>query len=142
MNHFFIGIVFAAFLLLIGCNAGHYEPVLGEKLIVFYVQLDAETLRPVTSAEMETKGHRCEIQSVNDIRTIKSILDSSINTPSQTFIDKRVRVKLIDSSNSDRQLPAFVEKDGNVRFATGKVGSISQISMNLLKKMIEPQCNK
>jgi hypothetical protein len=108
---------------------------------VYYFPIGAQTLTPVTSANIEERGRHCEISSAKDIHAIKSVLDSA-KPSSQNFSDRAVRVKLVEASDTGDKLLALVENDGAVRFATGKEGMISSKSMETLKKVIDPQCSK
>jgi hypothetical protein len=109
-------------------------------MTIYYVPFGVETLTPITSTNIEERGRRCEIQSAEDIDKIKSMLRRATKPPSQKFSDRRVRVKLLEPSNSGDGLLAVVEKEGEVRFSDGIEGSISQKDLETLKKIIEAQC--
>jgi len=107
-------------------------------LKIYYYPIGSETLTPVTSENIEKKGHLCEIASVKDIRVIKKVLDSTTRPAPQKFTDLAVRVKLVEIGDQGDKLLALVENDGIVRYA-GEDGVISPQGMNTLKKVIEAQ---
>ena len=136
-----LGIVLAVVVVVFGSNCGLRGQEREGKMKVYYFPIGAQTLTPVTSANIEERGRHCEISSAKDIYAIKNVLDSA-KSSSQNFSDRAVRVKLIEASDTGDKLLALVENDGVVRFATGKEGMISSKSMETLKKVIDPQCSK
>jgi hypothetical protein len=136
-----LGIALAVVVVVFGSNCGLRGQEREGKMKVYYFPIGAQTLTPVTSANIEERGRHCEISSAKDIHAIKNVLDSA-KPSSQNFSDRAVRVKLIEASDTGDKLLALVENDGAVRFATGKEGMISARSMETLKKVIDPQCSK
>ncbi|MFZ0307059.1 MAG: hypothetical protein WAL89_02710 [Candidatus Sulfotelmatobacter sp.] len=136
-----LGIALAVVVVVFGSNCGLRGQEREGKMKVYYFPIGAQTLTPVTSANIEERGRHCEISSAKDIHAIKSVLDSA-KPSSQNFSDRAVRVKLVEASDTGDKLLALVENDGAVRFATGKEGMISSKSMETLKKVIDPQCSK
>ena len=136
-----LGIALAVVAVVFGNNCGLRGQEREGKMKVYYFPIGAQTLTPVTSANIEERGRHCEISSAKDIYAIKNVLDSA-KPSSQNFSDRTVRVKLIEASDTGDKLLALVENDGAVRFATGKEGMISSKSMETLKKIIDPQCSK
>jgi hypothetical protein len=136
-----LGIALAVVVVVLGSNYGLRGQAREGKMKVYYFPIGAETLTPVTSANIEERGRHCEISSAKDIYAIKNVLDSA-KPSSQNFSDRAVRVKLIEASDTGDKLLALVENDGAVRFATGKEGMISSKGMETLKKVIDPQCSK
>lgn len=135
------GIVLAIVVVVFGNNCDLRGQAKERKLKVYYVPIGAETLTPVTSANIEMRGRHCEIRSTKDIYAISNVLDST-KSRSQEFSDKTVRVKLIEASDTGDKLLALVENHGEVRFATGKEGIISPRGMATIKKVIEAQCRQ
>jgi hypothetical protein len=136
-----LGIALAVVVVVFGSNCGLRGQEREGKMKVYYFPIGAQTLTPVTSANIEERGRHCEISSAKDIYAIKNVLDSA-KPSSQNFSDRAVRVKLIEASDTGDKLLALVENDGAVRFATGKEGVISSKDMETLKKVIDPQCSK
>ena len=136
-----LGIALAVVVVVFGSNCGLRGQEREGKMKVYYFPIGAQTLTPVTSANIEERGRHCEISSAKDIYAIKNVLDSA-KPSSRSFSDRAVRVKLIEASDTGDKLLALVENDGVVRFATGKEGMISARSMETLKKVIDPQCSK
>lgn len=133
-------LVVSTLLLCWGCDSSANSPN-AVTFRVFYVPIGAETLTPVTSENIEQRGHRCDIRSTKDIRTIRKVLDSATSPTSfQKFTNLTVRVKLLEISATGGKLIAVVEKDGMVRFASGQERFISTEGMKSLKRVIEEQC--
>jgi hypothetical protein len=112
------------------------------KIKMCYFPIEAETLTPVTSANIQERGRYCEIHSAKDTEMIKSVLRGATKPSSHKFSDHRVRVKLIETSSEGDKLIAFVEKEGEVRFADGSEGTISPGGMKVFKNIINAQCKK
>jgi hypothetical protein len=122
-----------------GCGFVHgHEGVVN--MTIYYVPFGVETLTPVTSANIQERGRRCEIHSTEDIDRIKSVLRGAVKPASQKFSDKTVRVKLLEPSNASDGLLAVIEKEGEVRFSDGREGFISRKGLETVKKIIEAQC--
>jgi len=136
------GIAFVALLVV----TGYHFKLQGQegkvKIKMYYFPVEAETLTPVTSANIQERGRYCEIHSAKDTEMIKSVLRGATKPSSQKFSDHRVRVKLIESSSAGDKLIAFVEKEGEVRFADGSEGTISPRGMKALKNIINAECKK
>lgn len=109
-------------------------------MTVYYFPIEAETLTPVTSANIQERGKHCEIHSAKDIDKIRGVLHAASSPGSQKFSDKRVRVKILETSNSGDGLSAVVEKEGDVRFSDGKEAQISPRGLETIKKIIETEC--
>jgi hypothetical protein len=109
-------------------------------MIVYYFPIEAETLTPVTSANIQERGRRCEINSAKDIDKIREILLAAPNPNSQKFSDERVRVKILGLSNAINGLSAVVEKEGDVRFSDGKEALISRKGLEVIKRIIATEC--
>jgi hypothetical protein len=107
------------------------------KITVYYFPIGAETLTPVTSANIQERGTYCEIRSSEGIRNIKTVLHDAGKPTSQKFSNYRVRVKLLEG---DRLL-AIVENEGEVRFSDGAEGQISGRGLDTIKRVIESQCS-
>jgi hypothetical protein len=122
-----------------GCGVVHGHKGVAS-MTIYYVPFEEETLTPVTSANIQERGIRCEIHSTKDIDRIKSVLRAATKPPSQKFSDRRVRVKLLEPSNATDGLLAVIEKEGEVRFSDGREGFISQKGLKTIKKLIEAQC--
>ena len=122
-----------------GCTGaqGHEET---SGMTVYYVPIDAETLTPVTSANIQERGKRCEIHSAKDTDNITDVLRAASSPASQKFSDRRVRMKISETSNSGDELSAVVEKEGEVRFSDGKEAVLSRKELKKIKKIIETEC--
>ncbi len=112
------------------------------KMTVYYFPIGAETLTPITSANIQERGRHCEIRSSGDIGKIKEVLHDAAKPPSQKFSDSAVRVKLLEPSTEGDRLLAIVENEGEVRFSDGTEGQISRRGLGTLKKVIERQCRQ
>jgi hypothetical protein len=124
-----------------GC--GHAQSNEGvTKMTVYYFPIEAETLTPVTSANIQERGRRCEIHSAKDIDKIRDVLRAASSPVSQKFSDRRVRVKISETSNSGDGLSAVVEKEGEVRFSDGKEAVLSRKGLETIKKIIETECKQ
>jgi hypothetical protein len=122
-----------------GC--GHAQRNEGvTKMTVYYFPIEAETLTPVTSANIQERGKRCEIHSAKDIDKIRDALRAASSHGSQKFSDRRVRMKISETSNSIDGLPAVVEKEGEVRFSDGREAVLSHKGFETIKKIIETEC--
>jgi hypothetical protein len=134
------GIGLAVLALFIGACAGaqRHEGVLS--MTVYYFPIAAETLTPITSANIQERGKRCEIQSAKDIGKIRDALRAASSPTSQNFSDKAVRVKILDTSSAGDGLSAVVEKEGEVRFSNGKEAQISHKGLETITKIIESKC--
>lgn len=122
-----------------GCaGAQRYEGV--SSMTVYYFPIEAETLTPVTSTNIQERGKRCEIHSVKDIDKIRDVLRAASSLTSQKFSDRTVRVKILETSNAGDGLSAVVEKGGEVRFSDGKEALISRKGLETIKKIIETEC--
>src|SRR5947207_13947595 len=119
------GIKLASLALAIGgCGVVHAHDGVAN-MTIYYVPFGVETLTPITSANIQERGRRCEIHSADDVDKIKSVLRAA-KPASQKFSDKRVRVKLLERFNPSDVLLAVVEKEGEVRFPDGTEGLISR----------------
>lgn len=121
-----------------GCHISSQE--VNEMMKIYYVPIGAETLVPITSGDIQKKGHYCEMRTAKDIDTIHKVLKGAAKPSSQKFSDRAVRVKLIEASAAGDQLLAIIENEGEVRFADGSEGTISPRGMVTIKKIIESQC--
>jgi hypothetical protein len=110
-----------------------------KKLTAYYVEIGAETLTPVTSANIEERGRHCDIRSRGEIGKIERVLQGAAK-PTQKFSDMRVRVKLLEASSKEDRLVATIENDGEVRFSDGTEGQISRSDLDTIKEVIETQC--
>src|ERR1035437_4713415 len=96
-------------LALVICGCGGVQGHEGVKnMAIYYVPIGVETLTPVTSTNIQDRGRHCEIRSTEDIDKIKNVLRDAAKPASQKFSDKRVRVKMLESSNSGDGLLAVV----------------------------------
>ena len=122
-----------------GCTGaqGHEET---SAMTVYYVPIDVETLTPVTSANIQERGKRCVIHSTKDIDKIRDVLHAASSAASRKFSDKRVRIKISETPNSGDELPAVVEKEGEVRFSDGKEPVLSRKELKEIEKIIETEC--
>jgi hypothetical protein len=111
-------------------------------MTAYYVEIGAETLTPVTSANIEERGRHCEIRSSGEIGKIERVLQGAAKPTSQKFSDMRVRVKLLEASSKEDRLVAIVENDGEVRFSDGTEGQISRSDLDTIKEVIERQCRE
>jgi hypothetical protein len=142
MKFLFWGIALVALVVVTG---NHFE-LQGQagrvRIKIYYVPIGAETLTPVTSANIQERGRYCEIHSAKDTEMIKSVLRGATKPSSQKFSDLAVRVKLIETSSAGDTLIAIVENEGGVRFADGSEGTISHSGMKAIKNIINAQCRK
>jgi hypothetical protein len=122
-----------------GCGVVHGHGGVAS-MTIYYVPFEVETLTPVTSANIQERGERCNIHSTKDIDRIKSVLRGAVKPAPQKFSDKRVRVKLLEPSDASEVLLAVIEKEGEVRFSDGREGFISRKGLETVKKIIEAQC--
>lgn len=124
-----------------GCGVVHgYKGV--ASMTIYYVPFEVETLTPVTSANIQERGSRCQIHSTKDIDRVKSVLRGAVKPAPQKFSDERVRVKLLEPSDTSDVLLAVIEKEGEVRFSDGTEGQISRRGLDTIKKVIESQCRQ
>jgi hypothetical protein len=122
-----------------GClGAQGHEGV--SSMTIYYFPIDAETLTPITSANIQERGKRCEIHSAKEIEKIRVVLRAASSPASQTFSDRRVRMKISETSNSGAGLSAVVEKEGEVRFSDGKEAVLSRKGLEIIKKIVETEC--
>lgn len=125
---------------------GGCGPVQGDegvkKMTIYYFPIGAETLTPITSANIQERGRHCDIRSGEDIDKIKKVLHDAAKPASQKFSDSAVRVKLLEASSEGDRLLAIVENEGEVRFSDGTEGQISRRGLDTLKKVIESQCRQ
>jgi hypothetical protein len=136
------GIKLATLALAIGsCGVVHGHKGVAS-MTIYYVPFEVETLTPVTSDNIQERGRSCKIQSTKDIDRIKSVLRGAAKPAPQKFSDKRVRVKLLEPSDTSDVLLAVIEKEGEVRFADGTEGQISRRDLDTIKKVIESQCRQ
>ncbi len=112
------------------------------KMTVYYFPIGAETLTPITSANIQERGRRCEIRSSGDVSKIKKVLHDAAKPGSQKFSDSAVRVKLLEASTEGDRVLAIVENEGEVRFSDGTEGQISRRGLDTIKKVIESQCRQ
>jgi hypothetical protein len=119
-----------------GCGVVHGHEG-GASMTIYYIPFEVETLTPVTSANIQERGRRCEIHSTKDIDRIESVLRHAVKPAPQKFSDKRVRVKLLEPSDTSDVLLAVIEKEGEVRFSDGTEGQISRRGLDAIKKIIE-----
>ena len=118
-----------------GCHSK--SPDIKLPLRLYYVHIGVETLVPVTPDEMEKKGSYCAMNSIQDVREIRQILDESVLSSAKTFSAVSTRVKLIAEDGS---LMALIDNYGGIRFADGRNGSISDKNLRDLKQVIESRC--
>lgn len=123
-----------------GCGRIHGDEG-AKKMTVYYFPIGAETLTPITSANIQERGRHCEIRGSGDIDKIKKVLHDAAK-PSQKFSDSAVRVKLFEASTEGDRLLAIVENEGEVRFSDGTGGKISPRGLDTIKKVIESQCRQ
>jgi hypothetical protein len=142
MKFLFWGIALVALMVATG---NHFE-LQGQagrmKIKIYYFPIGAETLTPVTSANIQERGRYCEVHSAKDTEMIKSVLRGATKPSSQKFSDLAVRVKLIEASSAGDTLIAIVENEGEVQFADGSEGTISRSGMKAIKNIINAQCRK
>lgn len=112
------------------------------KMTVYYFPIGAETLTPITSANIQERGRHCEIRNGEDVRKIKQVLHDAGKPASQKFSDSAVRVKLLEASSEGDRLLAIIENEGEVRFSDGTEGQISRRGLDTIKKVIESQCKQ
>lgn len=133
-----IAVAVAAAVVLVACCRSNGQKAF-QPLRVYYVPIGAETLTAVTSANIEHRGARFEIQSAKDICAIMKVLDAATRPAPQKFTDMAVRVKLLEVTDKGDKLLALIENDGLVMFPAGEDGVIPSRGMNTLKKVIEAQ---
>ena len=109
---------------------------------VYYFPVGAETLTPITSANIQERGRHCEIRNGEDIAKIKKALHDDAKPAFQKFSDYRVRLKLLEASSTGDKLLAIVENEGEVRFSDGTEAQISRRGLDTIKKVIESQCTQ
>jgi hypothetical protein len=134
------GIGLATLALLFGGCAGAQRHEGVSSMTIYYFPIEAETLTPVTSANIQERGKRCEIHSAKDIDKIRDVLLAAASPTSQKFSDRRVRVKIFETSNAVDGQSAVVEKEGEVRFSDGKEALISRKGLEVIKKIIATEC--
>lgn len=134
------GIGLAALALFFGACTGAQRHEGVSNMTIYYFPISAETLTPITSANIQERGKRCEVHSAKDIGKIRDVLRAASSPTSQNFSDKAVRVKILDTSSAGDGLSAVVEKEGEVRFSDGKEAQISQKGLETIKKIIETVC--
>jgi hypothetical protein len=110
------------------------------EMTIYYVPFAVETLTPITSANIQERGKRCDVHSAEDIDKIKKVLRGATKPPVQKFSDGRVRLQLLEPSVAGDHVLAVVEKEGEVRFSDGTEGSISPKGLKTFKKIVEAQC--
>lgn len=133
----------SAILAVVICGCSGPQPQNGTgKLTIYYVPIGIETLTPVTSANIEERGRRCEIRSILDIEKIKSELSAAAKSPSRKFSDMTVRVKIFETSAAGDGLLAVLENEGEVRFSDGTERSLSPGALKNMKKIIETKCKQ
>jgi hypothetical protein len=136
------GIKLAALALIIG-NCGAVQG--GEtaaKMTIYYVPFAVETLTPITSANIQERGKRCDVPGAEDFIKIKNLLRAAAKPATRKFSDKRVRMKLLESSAAGGQVLAVVEKEGEVLFPDGTEGQLSQEDLKTLRKIVEDRCGQ
>jgi hypothetical protein len=107
-------------------------------LTIYYFPIDAETLRPVTSENIEQRGARCRITDPSEVRRLEAIL-ASARAAEAVFTNRAVRIKIIDERASRMKVKAIVEKEGGVRIgATDRF--IEESALAELKTMVERRC--
>jgi hypothetical protein len=110
------------------------------KMTIYYVPFAVETLTPITSANIQERGQRCEVNNGEDADKIKKVLRSVTKPPAQQFSDRRVRLQLLDPSVAGDHVLANIEKEGVVRFSDGSEGSLSLTDLKTLQKLVKAQC--
>jgi hypothetical protein len=110
------------------------------KMTIYYVPFAVETLTPITSANIQERGRRCDVHSAEDIDKIKNVLRGATKPPFQKFSDRRVRLQLLEPSVTGDHVLAVVEKEGEVRYSDGSEGSLSLKDLETLKKIVKVQC--
>jgi hypothetical protein len=110
------------------------------EMTIYYVPFAVETLTPITSANIQERGRRCDLHSAKDIDKIKNVLRGATKPPLQKFSDRRVRLQLLEPSVAGDRVLAVVEKEGEVRFSDGSEGSLSLKNLETLKKIVKVQC--
>ena len=110
------------------------------KMTMYYVPFAAETLTPITSANIQERGRRCDVHRAEDIGKIKNVLSGATKPPFQKFSDQRVRLQVLEPSVVGDRVLAVVEKEGEVRFSDGSEGSLSLKDLETLKKIVKVQC--
>jgi hypothetical protein len=136
------GIKLATLALIIGNCGAVQGGERGAKMTIYYVPFAVETLTPITSANIQERGKRCDVPSAEDIVKIKNVLRAATKPASQKFSDKRVRVKLLEPSAAGDQVLAVVEKEGEVRFPDGTEGQLSKEDLKALRKIVEDRCGQ
>lgn len=109
-------------------------------MTIYYVPFAVETLTPITSANIQGRGKRCDVRSAEEIDKIKNLLSRATKSQAQRFSDRRVRLQLLEPSTSGDHVFADVEKEGEVRFSDGSEGTLSQKDLETLKKIVKSQC--
>jgi hypothetical protein len=136
------GIKLAALALIIGNGGAVKGGERAAKMTIYYVPFAVETLTPITSANIQERGKRCDVASAEDIIRIKNVLRAAAKPAPQKFSDKRVRVKLLEPSAAGAQVLAVVEKEGEVLFPDGTEGQLSQKDLKTLGKIVEDRCGQ
>lgn len=134
------GITLATLALAIGsCGVTQGREGVAE-MRIYYVPFAVETLTPITSANIQERGKRCDVRSAEDIGKIKNLLHRATKPPLQKFSDGRVRLLLLEPSVAGDRMLAVVEKEGEVRFSDGSEGSLSLKDLETLKKIVQVKC--
>jgi len=112
----------------------------GNVFTIYYFPLDAETLTPVTTQNIESRGGRCFVRAENDVNRIKKIVASAnrVKIQKHSFSDKRVRVKIVESKKGAETVIS-IESDGVVKQGD-VIRMLSQEALGELKMLVEHFC--
>jgi len=114
-----------------------------ENIRVFYVPIGMETLKPVTSENIEKRGRACLIEATGAIKEIRKILAEAQPParPEQRFTNTTVRVKIAEAQHTAgrQDVIALVEDDGLSRIGD-KDYVLSRERLLRLKRLIESSC--
>jgi hypothetical protein len=110
------------------------------EMTIYYAPFAVETLTPITSANIQERGKRCDVHNAEDIDKIKKVLRSATKPSVQQFSDRRVRLQLLEPSGAGDHVIAVVDKEGGVRFSDASEGSLSSKDLETLKKLIKVRC--
>jgi hypothetical protein len=110
-------------------------------LTIYYFPLGAETLTPVTSENIESRGAKCVIAAPEEVGRIRAILDSapSVSNSEAAFTNRAVRIKIIDGKGDGAKVAALIENEGGVRIGGGD-RAIPQGALAQLKAIVERHC--
>jgi hypothetical protein len=110
-------------------------------LKVYYFPIDAETLTPVSSDDIEKLGGPFTISNSNVVSEVKKLFESAVapTKAEHAFSNRKVRVKVLENTGRGDEVIAIVENEGVIRRGnTDRV--LSEDAMKRLKEILEATC--